>query len=218
MLTLIRCPFHPRVTAVARKRPRSFCPKCSWQVITEDEYTLDPTKSGWAVYVAVQALSGNLSGNELTCNSSRNTRSQSSQLAEPLQTDPSLKNGISVRELISASKIKKVKKRWQGINCRTFSQNPRTRGKSHHHHHNHYYSRSNPVYCLHVVMVALSSRASISRGGSTNYSPPAVFFFFFFWKWRSARAQLFHFLGKDQSTVAQRTETITDERSLTSCC
>ena len=32
VLTLIRCPFHPRVTAVARKRPRSFCQKCRWQV------------------------------------------------------------------------------------------------------------------------------------------------------------------------------------------
>ena len=28
----IRCPFHPRVTAVARKRPRSFCQKWRWQV------------------------------------------------------------------------------------------------------------------------------------------------------------------------------------------
>ena len=33
VLTLLfRYPFHPRVTAVARKRPRSFCPKCRWQV------------------------------------------------------------------------------------------------------------------------------------------------------------------------------------------
>ena len=30
--TLIRCPFHPRVTAVARKRPRSFYQQCRWQV------------------------------------------------------------------------------------------------------------------------------------------------------------------------------------------
>ena len=29
VLTLIRCPFHPCVTAVARKRPQSFCQKCS---------------------------------------------------------------------------------------------------------------------------------------------------------------------------------------------
>ena len=32
VLTLIRCPLHPRVTAVARKRSRSFCQKCKWQV------------------------------------------------------------------------------------------------------------------------------------------------------------------------------------------
>ena len=45
-----------------------------------------------------------LSGNELTRNSSGNIRSQSSQLAEPLWTDPGLKSGINVRELISALK------------------------------------------------------------------------------------------------------------------
>ena len=28
VITLIRCPLHPRVSAVARKRPRSFCQKC----------------------------------------------------------------------------------------------------------------------------------------------------------------------------------------------
>ena len=44
---------------------------------------------------------GTLSGNELTRSSSGNTRSQSSQLAEPLWTDPDVKNGITVRELIS---------------------------------------------------------------------------------------------------------------------
>ena len=51
---------------------------------------------------------GNLSGNELTRNSSGNTRSQSSQLAEPLWTDPGLKSGISLRELISIKKKKKA--------------------------------------------------------------------------------------------------------------
>ena len=29
---LFRYPFHPRVTAVARKKSRSFCQKCRWQV------------------------------------------------------------------------------------------------------------------------------------------------------------------------------------------
>ena len=35
-----RYPFHPRVTAVARKRPRSFCRKCRWQVTTKHACTL----------------------------------------------------------------------------------------------------------------------------------------------------------------------------------
>ena len=39
--------------------------------------------------------------NELTCNSSRNTQSQSSKLAESLWTNPGVKSGISVHELIS---------------------------------------------------------------------------------------------------------------------
>ena len=50
VLTLIRCPFQPRVTAVARKRPRSFCQKCRWQVTPKHAYVLDPTKSEWADY------------------------------------------------------------------------------------------------------------------------------------------------------------------------
>ena len=35
-----RYPFHPRVTAVARKRSRSFCQKCRWQVTVKHAYTL----------------------------------------------------------------------------------------------------------------------------------------------------------------------------------
>ena len=136
MLTLIRCPFHPRVTAVARKRPRSLCQKCRWQVTPKHTYTFDPTKLEWADYAAVQASYGNLSGNGVTRNSSGNARSQSSQLAEPLWIDPGLKCVISVRVLISTLK---KKRRW-GMNRRTFSQNPRTRGKSHHHQHRAYWS------------------------------------------------------------------------------
>ena len=37
---LFRYPFHPRVTAVARKRPRSFCEKRRWQVTAKHAYTL----------------------------------------------------------------------------------------------------------------------------------------------------------------------------------
>ena len=92
------------VTTVARKRPRSFCQRCRWQVRPKHANTLDPNTSEWADYVAVQAWCGNLSGNELTCKSAGNTQTQSSQLAEPLWTDTGLKSGISVRRLISTLK------------------------------------------------------------------------------------------------------------------
>ena len=74
---------------------------CRWQVTHKHANTFDLMKSEWADYAAVQVQCGNLSGNKLTHNSSRNTWSQLSQLAEPLRTDPDLKSGISVRELIS---------------------------------------------------------------------------------------------------------------------
>ena len=57
---------------------------------------------------------GGASGNELTRNSSGNTRSQSSQLAVPLWTDPGFKNGSSARELMSTLKEKKKKKEQSG--------------------------------------------------------------------------------------------------------
>ena len=37
---LFRYPFHPRVTTVARKKSRSFCQKCRWQVTAKHTYTL----------------------------------------------------------------------------------------------------------------------------------------------------------------------------------
>ena len=49
--------------------------------------------------------------NERTRNLSGNIRSQSSQLAESLWTDPGIKSGISVRELISTLKKKKKKEK-----------------------------------------------------------------------------------------------------------
>ena len=50
---------------------------------------------------------GTYQGNELTRNSSGNSQPQPSQLDEPLRTDPCLKSGIGVRELISTFKKKK---------------------------------------------------------------------------------------------------------------
>ena len=82
------------------------------QVAPKHAYIHDPLKSEWADYAAVQAEYGNLSGNELTHNLSGNTQPQSSQLAEPLCTDPGLNCGFSVRELIYT--LKKRKKRSTG--------------------------------------------------------------------------------------------------------
>ena len=79
---------HP-VTAMTRKRPQSFYQKCRWQVASKHAYTLDPAKSELGCY-AVRALCGNLSGNELTRNSSGNTQPQSSQLSEALWTGPKM--------------------------------------------------------------------------------------------------------------------------------
>ena len=50
---------------------------------------------------------GTYRGKKLTCNWSRNTCSQSSQLTEPLWTDSGLKSGIAVCELMFNSKKKK---------------------------------------------------------------------------------------------------------------
>ena len=131
MLTLIRCPFHPRVTAVARKRPRSVCQKYRWQVTPKHAYTLDPTKSEWTDSATVQAKYGNLSGNEVTRNSSGNIWPQSSQLTEPLWTDPGIK-GCARANLHFISKKRRKKKSGRGMNDQTLSKNPRKRGKSHH--------------------------------------------------------------------------------------
>ena len=94
---LIWCPFHPCVTAGARKRPQSFCQKYRWQVTPKHTYALDPTKSEWADYLTVQAQCGNLSRNELTCILSGNIWPQSSLLTEPLWTDPDIMSGVGVR-------------------------------------------------------------------------------------------------------------------------
>ena len=46
-------PLPPSVTAVACKRPLSFCQNCRWQVAPKHASTLDPSKLEWADYAAV---------------------------------------------------------------------------------------------------------------------------------------------------------------------
>ena len=78
---------------------------------------------------------GNLLRKKLTSKSSGNTRPQSSQLAEPLWTDPGLKSGLGMRELISTPTThppQKKKKKSAGGEPWNLPQCPRKRGKSHH--------------------------------------------------------------------------------------
>ena len=56
-------------------------------------------------------LSRHSVGNELTRNLSGNIRPQSSQLAETLWSDPSIKSGINLRELISTLRRKEKKEK-----------------------------------------------------------------------------------------------------------
>ena len=87
-------------------------PKVQWQVTPKHAYSLYSTMSRHSVGTYPETSS------HATC---QVTFGQSSQLAEPLWTDPGIKSGTSVHELISASN-KQTKKRWQGMNGRTFSQ------------------------------------------------------------------------------------------------
>ena len=111
VLTLIQCLFHPSITAVAHKRPQSFCQKCRWQDTLKHTYILDPMKSEWADqawvswpgrYPGIVWEPITVSGNKVTGNSSGNIQPELSWFAEPLWTDPGLKIEVSVRKLISA--------------------------------------------------------------------------------------------------------------------
>ena len=132
MLTLFRCTFHSRVTAVARKKPRSFCQKCRWQVTPKHECTLDPTESEWADYAAIQAVWERIR-NQLIRDLSGNIQPQSSQLVVPLWTDPGIKSGISVRELIPTNNIFFFFKAEAGHDWSNILPKCTQERKSHHH-------------------------------------------------------------------------------------
>ena len=118
MLTLIRCPFHPRVTAVARKRPWSFCQKCRWQDTPKHAHNLDPT--------TVPRHRGNLSGKRAHTQLVRETLGHS-PLNSPSHCGLILTQSV---QLVCALK-KKRKKKGAGRDrlVQTFSQIHPTRGK-----------------------------------------------------------------------------------------
>ena len=112
---------------MARKRLRSFCQKCMWQVSPKQAIALDPTKSEWADY-AVQAQCGNLSVKTSShATRQENTRQQSSQLADPPWTDPGLESGTGMCKLILTFKNER-RKCGRGMKGRTFSPNACKRG------------------------------------------------------------------------------------------
>ena len=123
--------FPRRVTAVARKRPRSFRQKCGWQVTPKHAYTIEwhtplSQRSRGGLTMLSRHKVGTYKGSEITRNSSGNTQS------EYLST-------LSHSGLIMALKkldwcaradlhlIKKKKCR-QEINRQTYHHNPRKRG------------------------------------------------------------------------------------------
>ena len=100
------CP--PDVTAVTHKRSQSFCQKCRWQVTPKHAYTHNPLKSEWVDY-ALHAGIVWKPNREISPHATHQVtlKTQSSQLAEPLWTNPGLKSSIGVHDLISTLKKKK---------------------------------------------------------------------------------------------------------------
>ena len=115
MLTPILCPFHPRVTAVAHKRLQSFCQSAGGRLHLNMHTPLTQS-SQCGLTMRLSRHSVGMLENELKCSWSGNSRPQLSQLTEPLWTDPGLKSGISVHELIFTFKKKmQVGNEWSNI-------------------------------------------------------------------------------------------------------
>ena len=121
----------PRVTAVARKKTRSFCQKCWWQVIPKHPDIHNPRRwSGLTIPLSRHSVRIYPETSlHATCQGTFG-HSRLSSLSH-CGLILAYKSGKSVRELIST--LKKQKRR-RGMNCQTFSQNPCTRGKSHYPH------------------------------------------------------------------------------------
>ena len=114
MLTLIRCPFHPRVTVVARKRPRYSTKTADGRLHVHRHIPLtQQSRSGLTM-----PQSGHSVG----------TYPETSSHATCWGTF-----GHSRLSLLSHCGLvwHKKKKGRRGMNGRTFSQNPRKRGKRH---------------------------------------------------------------------------------------
>ena len=92
------------IPAVACKRLQSFCRQCGWQV-THKHPWLNEVRVDWMCCPGIMCES--IRENELTRNLSGNAQPQSSQLTEPLWTDPGQKSVIGVHKLVPTLKKKK---------------------------------------------------------------------------------------------------------------
>ena len=102
VLTLIRCPFHPRVTAVARKRPRSFYQKCCDRLHINTHTSLTQQSQN-GLTMPLSRHNGEPIRQRAHTQLVRKHSATVSQPAEPLWTNPGIKSGISVPDLISDS-------------------------------------------------------------------------------------------------------------------
>ena len=91
---------------IKKKKAWPFCQKCRWQVTPKDTYTFDLTQSGMTMPLSRHSVRTYWETSSHTIN--QGTLSQSCKLAKPPWTDPGLKSGISVHELISTVKKKKT--------------------------------------------------------------------------------------------------------------
>ena len=104
MLTLIRFPFHPRVTAVARKRPRHSAKSAGGRLQLNTHTPLTQPSRSWLTMPLSRHSVGTYQETSSYATRQENTRPKSFQLVSSLWTDPDVKSGISVRELISTLK------------------------------------------------------------------------------------------------------------------
>ena len=106
VLTLIRCPFHPRVTAVARKRPRPFCQSAGGRLHLNMRTPLTQrSRSGLTMPLSRHRVGANPErSSHATCQGTFGHSHLSSLSHCGLIL--AIKCGISVRELIATFKKK----------------------------------------------------------------------------------------------------------------
>ena len=116
----------PRVTVEARKRPRSFCQKCRWQVTP-----LTQRNQSGLTMLSRHSV-GTYQGNELTRNPAGIIRPESSQLPELLWTDLGLnKSNSCARADLHLRKKQKSTSAGGKIDHPALPENRRNRRRSH---------------------------------------------------------------------------------------